>query len=280
MPSHSTAPRKPRKSRAKAAPALGSELLPDLETPPPAAGSNMPPEPIVEKTPLELMTEAVDDLYLEAANWLDGDPISNEEQAGRLTELKGRLQEAVKTVEVERKKLADPLYQEWTAINKAWKPISTKAEKAVGVAQRALTPWLVAVAAENKRLADAAAAERQKAEDELRAKRDAAARTSSLADEDAVEDAEAALKQATKDANVAKRETATVRTDYGKAHLRTYWFVEVLPKPGSYKLLLEHYMRTDRDWLYELLRERAQRDVNGGTRSLPGCRIWDEQRAI
>jgi len=239
----------------------------------PTIGDNNPPEP----TPLETMAEAVNDLYFEAQNWLDGDPVSTAEQAAELTRLKSRLQEAVKAVDAERKKVADPVYATWKDINAAWKPIGDKATKAVQVAQRALTPWLEAVAAENKRKADEAREAANEAARRLREAATAERQSSDLRDVDRREELEREAEDAAKAARRAEKETSVIRGEDGsKATLRTIWNVTIADR----RALLMHYLRTDPDWIEALLLDRAQKDVRAGARFLEGCLITSEQRAI
>ena len=267
-----TAP-KPTRARRTARPAPETDPSGVTETVTPAPiGDNMPPEP----TPLEIMTTEVEDLYAEAVMWLDGDPVSTEGQADSLTALKGRLQEAVKTVEAERKKIADPLYAEWKAINAAWKPLTEKAEKAVKVAQRALLPWLEAVQAEQRRKAAEAQAEADAAAQRLRDQIAAEKKSSAIADVDRREELEAEAKEAQKIAARAEKETAVIRGDSGKAYLRTVWRCAVEDR----KALLLHYLAIDPEWIEGLLAERAAKDTRGGARMIPGCRIYSEQEAI
>ena len=242
----------------------------EAEAPP--VGHNHPPEP----TPLELMTQAIDDLYMEAENWLDGEAIATEEQAAEVTKLKGRLQAAIKTADVERKKIADPIYKEWKDTNAAWMPLTNKADKALKVAQRALTPWLQMVEAEQRRKADEARRIAEDAADALRRQAIAERQSSDLADVDHREALEEDAKATARLARQADKEAPVVRTEVGKATLRTYWLCEV----EDYGALLAHYRRVDPQWLKDALRERAEKDVRGGARYLDGCRITSEQRAI
>lgn len=55
-------------------------------------GGNNPPEP----TPFELSKQAIEDLYEEARQWLDGDPVSTQAQADALNTLQARIKDAAK----------------------------------------------------------------------------------------------------------------------------------------------------------------------------------------
>lgn len=241
------------------------------------AKDNEPPPPEAEA--LALMSTAVDDLYLEAQNWADGEPVSNEGQAEAVTALKSRLEEAVKTIEAERKKLTDPLYQEQKRIIAAFKPVSEKADRAIRALRNTLTNWLRALEAEQARIAEEKRKAAQQAEEELREAHRQQQTSGDLIDGERAAELEEQAERTRKDAREAERETAMVRTGSGKATLRTYWMVNITDA----KELLQHFMRHDPDWLKGLLQERAERDVrsmDGDKRSLPGCNVWSEKRAI
>lgn len=242
---------------------------------PPAAGHNNPPEE-TDPDPFDTLNTAIEDLFLEAQNWLDGEPISNEKQAEAVTTLKGLIADVKKSAETEQKAESRPHYEAHKAAIARWKPMIEKADKAVRVANRALTPWLEMLQAEQKRKADEARAAAEAAAEALRKERDEAFKSSSIFDDDAVEERERELKEAEKAARRAMKETASINTGAGRASLRTHWLVSVTDARD----LLMHYMRTDPDWLKSLIRERAEKEVRAGTRNLPGCRIWSEQRAV
>ena len=221
----------------------------------------------------------IEEHFEEARNWLDGEPIANEDQATAVTALKGTLKELADLAEKSRKDEKEPHLTAGREVDAKWKPVIEMADKAVKVAQRALTPWLQAVEAENARKAEearrAAAAEEQR----LREMHEAARRSSDMADEDQIEQQEQAVKDAARAAREAAKAPAVVRTGAGKATLRTIWHV----KANDHRALLNYYLteRPDvaqelREWLYE----RAQKDVRGGARVIPGCSIWDEKVAI
>lgn len=235
-------------------------------------GHNQPPEP----TPLEAFKAHVDDLYMEAETWLDGEPISNADQAAKVTALKGMLSAAAKDADAKRAEEKAPHLEAGRQVDAAWKPIVDRAKKALTVAQKALTPWLEAVEAENRRKALEAQREADEAAARLREQAIASRESSALADEDVREVLEDEAKAAARRAAAATKQTSTVRTDHGKATLRTVWLFEVEDR----RALLNHYLRQKPEAFEELLRDLAGKDVRAGARVLPGVRIWDERRAI
>jgi hypothetical protein len=257
------APRKraPAKPKAKA------------EAPPPM-GDNNPPEPL-DDSPFAIMSRTIDDLWIEAENWLDKEPIANEAQAEQVTRLKGLFDEASKTAEAERKREKQPHLDAGRAVDEKWKPLVDRAEKAKKTAANKLTPWLQAIEAEKHRLAMQARREAEEAAARLREAHERQQESDDISDM-VPEDLEQEAEEARKRAAILARDKAEIRTDEGKASMRTYWFVNVQDP----KLLLQHYMRTDPDWLRGVIRERAEAEVRKGARDLPGCSIWSEKRAI
>lgn len=229
--------------------------------------------------PFEYWSMRADDLFGEAENWLDGDPIANEQQAEAVTALKAMLQAGEKEAEAARSAEKKPFLDAGREVDAKWKPVIDRLAKARTVAQRALTPWLEAVEAENRRKAEVARIAAEQERRRLEEAQKLAALSSDLASEDQVEAAEAAAKEAARVAREAEKETAVVRTGAGKATLRTEWLVNV----KDYRELLNYYLRHRPDVADELrkwLFAQAKKDVRGGARSLPGCSIWDEKRAI
>jgi len=236
-------------------------------------GDNGPPEP----TPIETLSERVNDLYNEALNWLDKDPIENEAQAEQVTRLKGMLSEVKKIAEAERKAEKQPFLDGGRAVDAKWKPVIDMAEKAAKAAARKLTPWLQAVEAEKARIARE---EREKAEQALRDAKEAQRLVEQgggdMAEIERAEEALRIAKEQQMAARMAAQDKANIRTDEGGATLRTYWLLKVTDD----RALLKHYLVTDPDWVRTIMRERAEKDMRAGARDIPGTIIWSEKRAI
>jgi hypothetical protein len=82
-------------------------------------GDNNPPEP----TPLEAFRAFVDDLYVEAQNFLDGEPIATEGQAEAVNKLLDDARKAEKDGEAKRKEMTKPLDEAKAAIMDEWRPL-------------------------------------------------------------------------------------------------------------------------------------------------------------
>jgi len=104
-------------------------------------GHNNPPEP----TPFELSKQAIEDLYAEAKQWLDGEPVTNEVQAGALNTLQTRIRDAAKEAEKNRKDEAKPFDDGKAEVQARYKPIIAKADEADSAVKAALKPYLLAL---------------------------------------------------------------------------------------------------------------------------------------
>jgi hypothetical protein len=106
--------------------------------------------------PATLFKEEVDDLLLEARNYLDGDPIANEQQAEAVSSLLNRLRRVSKDADAARATEKRPHDDAAKAVQAKWKPLIDKADLAATTAKQALAPWLQQV--EDKLRAEAEAA--------------------------------------------------------------------------------------------------------------------------
>jgi hypothetical protein len=217
----------------------------------------------------------IDDLYQEAHNWLDGQPIESQEQAEALGSLLTRFREARKGADEQRAVEKKPHDDAAKAVQANWKPLVDKCERAEKIAKNAIGTWQLKLEAEQR----AAAADAARKADEERAAAQEALRLASSSERlgDA-EEAEAALKRA-KDA-----ETAAARADKAKplvatggrsVGLRSYWEPELVDSVEA----LKHYRAVRPEELKAFLLEQAQRDVRAGARSIPGFTITEERKA-
>lgn len=223
--------------------------------------------------PATLFGEEIADLTNEAKNWLDGEPIANEEQATAVSSLLSRLRRVSNDADDARKLEKKPHDEAAKEVQLRWVPILKQADTAASVAKEALAPWLRSVE------------ERQRAE--AQALRDEADRLASEAREqlakadgnlDARNMAEtllAASQEATKDAK---------RADKAKAHAtggeRAVGLVDVFtPELVDAALALGFYRAQQPDELKAWLVDQATKDVRSGVRAIPGFQIHHERKA-
>ncbi len=230
-------------------------------------GHNSPP-------PIETFKLHIEDLMLEANNWLDGEPILNQAQADEVGRLLAQLREARKGADAQRAAEKKPHDDAGKAVQAAWKPLLERVDLAEQTAKKALAPFLAAEQA--KRDAEAAAARaiaeeaQRKAQEALRA-----AEASNLA---AREEAEALLKEASKAERAANKAEGTRATATGGARavsLRTVWYATITDRRAA----LNHYLKVSPAAFVDLLQELANHEARNGPRNAPGVEFTSEQVA-
>jgi hypothetical protein len=224
--------------------------------------------------PATLFKEEVDDLLLEARNYLDGEPIANEQQAEAVSSLLNRLRRVAKDADEARKTEKKPHDDAAKAVQAKWTPIIDKAALASSTAKQALAPWLRQV--EEKQRAEAEAA---RVEAERLARIAAEAHSTASGNLQASEDAERLLKAAEaarKDAAKADKAKAHARGGERAVGLRSVW----TPTLTDACLALKHYRERQPELLKEWLVEQAERDVRAGARSIPGFDVTEARVAV
>ena len=221
----------------------------------------------------------IEDLYAEAKNWCDGEPITTQAQADEVARLLGMVKEVEKLADDTRKRENEPFDAGKAEVQARYAPLisDTKAVRGKTVlareaCQRALTPWLKAQ--EAARVAAATAA-REEAE-----RKAAAARTAAQSDDLAVaeraEDIFADARATERQASALERNRAAAGGgEYRRAILRDNWTAEI----EDANALLRHYWQTRRADLEAFALKMAQEDVRAGKRQIPGVRVWNDQRA-
>ena len=227
----------------------------------PTIGHNKPPS----------IFDEIDDLYEEAKNWADGEPIASEEMHDAITRLYDNLSEAGKRADAERKDEKKPLDEAIKEIQDRYNPYIQPKRGKVDLGKSALgdllADWRRKVAAAKE---DAARLAREEA-DRVIAEAQAAMRESAgnLA---AREDAEALLKEAKALDKSAKREDRAALTGTG---LRTVWVAELV---DASEALDWAYSRDDLRFIV-LVQEMANEAVRSGARSVPGFNVHETKVA-
>jgi type IV secretory pathway VirB10-like protein len=234
-------------------------------------GHNQPPE-----SPFEAIKVHIEDLYLEARNWLDGEPITTQAQADEVGRLLDLIREAEKAAEEARKTENKPFDEGKAAVQAKYAPLTadTKAVRgktvlAAEACKAALAPWRQ----EQERIKrEAAEKARAEAEAAAQAARDAAA-SAAANDLDAREAAETAMRQAEQAQKVAARADKAASTGTG---LRSYWS----PTLTDGVVAARHYWTVNREGMEAALLELAKADVHTGKRTIPGFDVTEERRAF
>lgn len=193
-------------------------------TAPEMMGHNNPPEP----TPYELSKTEIEGLVEEAKCWLDGEPVKDQAVADKIGLLKGKLVKARTTAETRRQEEVKPHNDALKEIQKRYNALigDTKTTgKGIAIlaeeyCDKALEPFLKALAAEKEAKAKAA----REAADKAAAEAQAAVRAAQGTDFATQEAAEAILrdaKNAEAAANKAGKDTARVAGAGRSIGLRT-----------------------------------------------------------
>lgn len=171
-------------------------------------GHNMPPAS-------EAFSMAINDLFTEAKNFLDGQPIADEGQADAYTAIMDGMKELLRDAEKTRKAEKEPFLVAGREVDERWKAATAPAQLTVKEIAKPLTVWREAQQAikdaETAKLREEGAQKEKKAQ---------AARESAISLEDA-EKAEEQLKRA----DIAKK-TAN-KIDRSASGMRTSWVAEV-----------------------------------------------------
>lgn len=242
-------------------------------------GHNNPPEP----TPFELSRSEIEDLYAEARNWFDGEPITTQGQADAVGTLLDRLRKARKLADERRKEEVRPHDEAKAAIQERYNALigDTKSGKGRAIlaeeaCKAALVPYLEKIEAEKR---ERARVEREEA-DRKRAEAEAAIRATREAfDLAAREAAERLLVEADRADASAKRAdaaTANAKVAGGRAiGLRTHY----VPELADMTVAARHYWSTQREAFEAFLIDLARKDIARGKREIPGFVVKEERSA-
>lgn len=233
-------------------------------------GANNPPDPF------GAISAHITDLYAEAKNFLDGDPITSEAMAAAVTDLLDQIREAEKAADDLRKEENKPFDEGKAAVQAKYAPLisDTKAVKgktvlAAEACKAALAPWRQAQEAAKQ---EAARKAREEAEAAARAAAEAM-RATQVDDLAAREEAERLVREAETAAKHANRADKAATTGTG---LRSYWS----PKLTDGTAAARHYWMTDRQACEDFFLSLANRDTRQGIRTIPGFEIIEERRAV
>lgn len=235
-------------------------------------GHNNPPEP----TPFELSKAEIDDLFLEASNFVDGEPILTKEIADAVETLMDGIQAAIKTAEARRKAEVKPFDDAKAEIQDRYntligdnKSVTGRAILAKQACVKALTPYREKVEAEKKAAAEAA---RKEAE----AKQQAAIEAMRKAQADDLAAKAAAQALAEDAAKAAKAATKTEKAAATGNGLRTTYHAKVT----DYREFARWVWTNKQADMEPFLDELAERLVRNNQRGMPGVEVIQEKKAV
>jgi len=226
-------------------------------------------------TPFELISGEIESLYEEAKNWADGSDIENDEQLAAVDTLDKALLKAGQEADNLREEEKEPLKKQVDAIQARYHPLigDTKAGKGkVPMARTSLEP--IRTRYKTKKAAEAAAAAakaRAEFEEQQRIAREAMkASSGNLEAREQAEQQQTAAKAAEK---IMKKAEKAATTGLG---LRPVWEVQV----NDPRALAAHYWKTRSADVDAFFLGLAKSDVHGGARTIPGCTVTEQKRAI
>lgn len=251
--------------------------MPDSAEPIAPMGHNLPPP-----DPFEAIQVHICDLFDEAKNWADGEPITTQKQADDVSALIRMVQEAERTADEERKRENEPHDLGKATVQAKYAPLiaDTKKERgktvlAIAALKSVLAPWL-------KKLDDEQQARARAAREEADRAAQAAAeamRQAAETDLDAREQAEALVTQARRaeSASKASENARPQATGYGRATtLRDNW----QPSLADAKAAASHYWKRDPSTFDGFLLSLAKADVLAGHRTIPGFNITNDRTVV
>jgi len=241
----------------------------------PGPGHNNPPE----ATPFDLSKQEIDDLVMEAKNWLDGLPIRSQDEADQIGALIDGLRKAISAADARRVEENKPFDEGKAAVQAKYAPLIADTKREKGAAVRALeackvtlTAWLTKVEDEKRAAAEAA----RKEAEEKAAIAQAAIRAASGADFATKEDAEDLLRQAKQAEKVAKKVEAAPVGAFGGSRavgLRRSWKPVLTDATEAARWA----WRDKRGELEAFLVDLAEKEVRTGARSIPGFDVIEER---
>jgi hypothetical protein len=241
-------------------------------------GGNNPP-----LDPFETAKAKIDDLVMEAKNWLDGAEVKTADEAEGLATLLNNLRDAAKEADEARVAEKKPLDEQIAEIQARYAPLisDTKTKKGIVVlaiesCKAVLGRWQAHILAEQEAVARAA-----------RERADAAALEAQQARSTAVSgdlEATARAQEATENARKADiaaqsaaNATPKIKNRGGKAvSLKTVY----LPEISDLKLAARHFWQADQQDFESLILTLAARAITKGVRDIPGITIKTERRTV
>jgi hypothetical protein len=241
----------------------------EAENPVAVAGHNQPPP-----TPYEAAKARIDDLYQQARDYLDGDPIATEGQAADVQRLMRMIGEEITVADALRAAEKKPFDDAAAEVQARWNALIGKNKSITGTAVRAkeacaeaLAPWLRKIDEEQEAARKAAReeADRLKREAEEAIRNDPA----NIAAREEAERKVAEAKAAEATAKRAEKARPTAGS-YGRAAgLRTYYDAVVTDGRAFHAWCVKH----DREAMTAYLARRAQELVDANRRDMDGVDV-------
>lgn len=224
--------------------------------------------------PFTLFAESIDDLLLEAGNYLDGAEIENEDQEAAVASILTRLRREANAADEQRKTEKRPHDEAARAVQTKWAPLLEKADTAVTAAKNALTAFLVKKEAAQRAAANAAAQEaRELAEAAAQLRKDAS--PNSLADQSTLREREKAAAEAARRADRLDKAKPQAKGGERAVGLRTAYRAEIIDATAFARWVWANR----RGEMLTFLELVAERESRGGDKAIPGLKVHTERKA-
>lgn len=227
-------------------------------------------------TPFDEIETKINDLYDEAKQWLDGEPVTTQDQADALNTLANHIREAHKEADQMRKEEAKPFDDGKKAVQERYNPLiqkgKGKTEVALNAVKSALKPYLLELDRIQQEAAQKAREEAEQAERDAQAAMQHRDPSNLEQQEEANRLAEQA-KAAQQAANKAENAKAHAKGSGRATGLRTRTKVSIANEREAAGWAWKH----DREALMIFVLTQAEKAVRNGAQSLEGFSITEEK---
>lgn len=224
--------------------------------------------------PFTLFSESIEDLLIEANNYLDGGEIENEDQEAAVASLRTRLRRERGAADDQRAAEKKPHDEAGRAVQEKWKPLLERADTALAAANSVLTKFLVRKDEANRAAAETARQEAEKLA-EAAAQTRHAANPDSLADQTAIRERDKAAEEARQRATRLDKAKPQARGGERAVGLRKSYRAEITDPVTFGKWAWKHRRE---DYL-KFLGELAERESRQGPKGIPGIIVHEEKKA-
>lgn len=236
------------------------------------SGHNRPSE-----TPFDQVVTRIENLHLEAQNWLDGEGVADQAQADMVSKLLDDARKAKKEADELRKAESKPFDDGKAEVQARYKPLLGKADLIADLCKKVLAPFLDAQErAKREAEAKARAAAEAKAEAARKA-HEAAKDSTDIAEREKAEAAIAEAKEAERAAARAGKDKGHAKGGSRVVGLRIYYAAEVTDMQTFARYVWEHHQAELREFLDGLAKRLAHEQP---MQTLPGVTVHEQKRAV
>ncbi|KQT08501.1 hypothetical protein ASG40_11510 [Methylobacterium sp. Leaf399] len=235
----------------------------------------------VEPTPFDLSAQEIGDLYEEARNFLDGEPIQTQAMAEAVGKLMASIRDAAKVADQRREAENKPFNEGKAEVQARYntligetKTVTGKAVLALNACDKALAPFLAAREAEKRRV-EAEAREAARVAEEAARAAFQASRVDDLAAREEAERLAATARDAEAAARRAEKDRATVKGTGRAIGVRKTYAAEVVDTQAFARWVWANRQDALTGWLKSL----ADQLCSQGVRDMPGVKITEGVRA-